>query len=172
MLLSNQDKGCTPSVAHSLALPLDPALLNLWNENCIDGGIAPDQAVLLLTTVDKYTFYHIYTDVIPFHNLKEKRQRNGFWESYTPEINQLKILRFVNVKMNHFWSAFDGFIKSSRFQNNQDGHSICFFFLIKRLNGECNVRNFRLFLFGMSSDVPAIKVCVFISDFNFSIGVN
>ena len=30
LLLSNQDKGCTPSVAHSLPLPLDPALLNLW----------------------------------------------------------------------------------------------------------------------------------------------
>ena len=28
LLLSNQDKGCTPSVAHSL--PLGPALLNLW----------------------------------------------------------------------------------------------------------------------------------------------
>ena len=27
LLLSNQDKGCTPSVAHSLALPLGPALL-------------------------------------------------------------------------------------------------------------------------------------------------
>ena len=31
LLLSNQDKGCTPSVAHSLTLPLGPALLNLWN---------------------------------------------------------------------------------------------------------------------------------------------
>ena len=30
LLLSNQDKGCTPSVAHSLALSLGPALLNLW----------------------------------------------------------------------------------------------------------------------------------------------
>ena len=32
LLLSNQDKGCTPSVAHSLPLPLPlgPALLNLW----------------------------------------------------------------------------------------------------------------------------------------------
>ena len=30
LLLSNQDKGCTPSVAHSLALPLGPALHNLW----------------------------------------------------------------------------------------------------------------------------------------------
>ena len=29
LLLSNQDKGCIPSVAHSLALPLGPALLNL-----------------------------------------------------------------------------------------------------------------------------------------------
>ena len=30
LLLSNQNKGCTPSVAHSLPLPLGPALLNLW----------------------------------------------------------------------------------------------------------------------------------------------
>ena len=30
LLLSNQDKGCTPSVAHSLPLPPGPALLNLW----------------------------------------------------------------------------------------------------------------------------------------------
>ena len=30
LLLSNQVKGCTPSVAHSLALPLGPALLNIW----------------------------------------------------------------------------------------------------------------------------------------------
>ena len=29
LLLSNQDKGCTLSVAHSLPLPLGPALLNL-----------------------------------------------------------------------------------------------------------------------------------------------
>ena len=29
LLLSNQDKGCTPSVAHSRPLPLGPALLNL-----------------------------------------------------------------------------------------------------------------------------------------------
>ena len=31
LLLSNQDKGCTPSVAHSLALPLGPALHNVLN---------------------------------------------------------------------------------------------------------------------------------------------
>ena len=31
LLLSNQDKGCTHSVAHSLPLPLGPALLNLSN---------------------------------------------------------------------------------------------------------------------------------------------
>ena len=33
-----------------------------------------------------------------------------------------------------------------------------FFFLIKRQNDECNVRNFRRFLFGMNPDVPAFKV--------------
>ena len=34
LLLSNQDKGCTPSVAHSLPHPLGPALLNLWIIYC------------------------------------------------------------------------------------------------------------------------------------------
>ena len=34
LLLSNQDKGCTPTVAHSLPLPLGPALLNL---SCVSG---------------------------------------------------------------------------------------------------------------------------------------
>ena len=33
LLLSNQDKGCTPSVSHFLALPLGPALLNLWTQS-------------------------------------------------------------------------------------------------------------------------------------------
>ena len=33
LLLSNQDKGCTPSVAHSLALPLGPALHNVWTQS-------------------------------------------------------------------------------------------------------------------------------------------
>ena len=32
LLLSNQAKGCTPSVAHSLPFPLGPALLNLWSD--------------------------------------------------------------------------------------------------------------------------------------------
>ena len=35
LLLSNQDKGCTPSVAHSLPLPLGPALLNLSNVSSV-----------------------------------------------------------------------------------------------------------------------------------------
>ena len=35
LLLSNQDKGCTPSVAHSLPLPPGPTLLNLWTVNCL-----------------------------------------------------------------------------------------------------------------------------------------
>ena len=40
------------------------------------------------------------------------------------------------------------------------------FFLIKRQNGECNVANFRRFLFGMGPDVPTFKVGIFTSDFN------
>ena len=37
----------------------------------------------------------------------------------------------------------------------------------KSQNGECNVRNFRRFFFGMSFDVPAFKVRMFASDFDF-----
>ena len=37
LLLSNQDKGCTPSVAHSLALPLGPALHNVWTKSSTGG---------------------------------------------------------------------------------------------------------------------------------------
>ena len=33
-----------------------------------------------------------------------------------------------------------------------------FFFMLKRLNGKFNVRNFRRFLFGMSPYVPALKL--------------
>ena len=42
-----------------------------------------------------------------------------------------------------------------------------FFFLIRRHNDECNVRKFRRFLFGMNPDVPAFKVRVLTSDFEF-----
>ena len=41
LLLSNQDKGCTPSVAHSLPLPLGPALLNLWTVAAKHGSSKP-----------------------------------------------------------------------------------------------------------------------------------
>ena len=50
--------------------------------------------------------------------------------------------------------------------------SLNIFFSMKRQNGECNVRNFRRVLFGMSPDVPAFKARVFTSDFKFRIGVN
>ena len=42
-----------------------------------------------------------------------------------------------------------------------------FFFLIRRQNGECNVRNFRRFLYGTRPDVLAFKVSVFTSDIEF-----
>ena len=37
----------------------------------------------------------------------------------------------------------------------------------QKQNGTWNVRNFRQFIFGMSPDVPAFKVRVFTSDFEF-----
>ena len=62
LLLSNQDKGCTPSVAHSLPLPLGPALLNLWiytrvyvsqgaQDTCMfDSGYGKDQLYFTTAT--------------------------------------------------------------------------------------------------------------------------
>ena len=47
LLLSNQDKGCTPSVAHSLPLPLGPALLNLWSGMSVHGDISVVQRFLI-----------------------------------------------------------------------------------------------------------------------------
>ena len=67
LLLSNQDKGCTPSVAHSLALPLGPALINLWTitwfqyyyEYCWNGY--PPPIPLTLTSVD---WYKCWSDIV------------------------------------------------------------------------------------------------------------
>ena len=39
LLLINQDKGCTHSVAHALALPLGPALHNLWTTLLHKGNV-------------------------------------------------------------------------------------------------------------------------------------
>ena len=46
---------------------------------------------------------------------------------------------------------------------------VCFFFLIRRQNDDCNVKNFKRFLFGMSHDVLEFKVRVYTctSDFKF-----
>ena len=49
--------------------------------------------------------------------------------------------------------------------STQGGNLAKVFFMRKRQNGECNVRNFWRLLFGMSSDIPAFKVCIFASDF-------
>ena len=55
LLLSNQDKGCTPSVAHSLPLPLGPALLNLWNIEMSKGEGYPKTLCYLEDVC--FTFY-------------------------------------------------------------------------------------------------------------------
>ena len=81
--------------------------------------------------------------------------------SYTLEITQLQILHFY-VKMNHFEAYLrvsSGVVDSKVLRIH--GHSVSVFFLIRRQNGKCNVRNFRRFLFGMSPDVLAFKVCAF-----------
>ena len=42
----------------------------------------------------------------------------------------------------------------------------------KRQNGECNIRNFKRFLFGMSPDIPAFKVRFLQVTLNFELEVN
>ena len=58
-------------------------------------------------------------------------------------------------------------------KSTQDGNLVKTF-LWKKANGECNVRSFRRFFFGMSSDVPAcIQSPVFLQvTFNFELEVN
>ena len=57
-------------------------------------------------------------------------------------------------------------------QSTQYSNLIKVTFIRKWQNGECNVRNFRRFFFGMSSDVPAFKVRVFASDFECLINIS
>ena len=83
-------------------------------------------------------------------------QRYWLCVSYTLVINQLQMLCFY-VKMNHFEEQ-NGFIKSPSFTSTQDGHLVWVFFLIRRQNGESNIRKSRQCLFGMSPDVPAFKM--------------
>ena len=77
-------------------------------------------------------------------------------------------------------SASDGFIKSSRFWSIQDdlldihvyiyGMTIQFEYCSdQRQTDECNVRNTRQFLFGMSPDIPAFKVLVLQVTLNFEL---
>ena len=72
-----------------------------------------------------------------------------------------------------FWSASDSFHKKVDTKNTQDGNLVNIFsWGKKKQNSDCNVRTFRRFLFGMSPDVPIVKVCVLTGDFKFWIEVN
>ena len=64
LLLSNQDKGCTPSVAHSLALPLGPALINLWT---------------LCGITFLYEFHNSSEKYVPMSRPKMKSYRKHIW---------------------------------------------------------------------------------------------
>ena len=55
LLLSNQDKGCTASVAHSLAHPLGPALLNLWSDGQFQTSLFYQPPDLFYIFGDKFT---------------------------------------------------------------------------------------------------------------------
>ena len=78
------------------------------------------------------------------------------------------------VKMNHFEAhlMISSGVLDSKVLRMAIQFEYFFIIMIIRRNGECNIRNFRQFLFGMSHDVPAFKVHVFTSDFRFWIGVN
>ena len=79
---------------------------------------------------------------------------------------RLIILRFCvfYVQVNYFPAHL---MVSSKVDSKVLRKSIQIIFLIKVPNGKCYVGNFRWFLFGMSPDVLAFKVCVFTSDFKF-----
>ena len=95
------------------------------------------------------------------------------WEMGCAKVTHL---RFTDSRFCFFYSKTSHFeahlIVSSRVVESKVLRMAIqfeYFFLIDlRQNGECigpNVRDFRRFLFGMSPDVPAFKVRVFISDF-------
>ena len=54
LLLSNQDKGCTPSVTHSLPLPLPPGFCSTYQVS----SIVPSSTVLVILLFS--TFFHMY----------------------------------------------------------------------------------------------------------------
>ena len=93
---------------------------------------------------------------------------------------QVTHLRLINSRFAVFYVKLDHFeahlMVSSRVVDSKVPRMVIqreyFFFLIKMQKGECNVRNFRRFLFGMNPDVPAFKLRVLTSDFKFHMEVN
>ena len=80
LLLSNQDKGCTPSVAHSLPLPLGPALLNLWNNDTrFERRIT---ALLLRWIVSSVVFVFAFRDAGNIQGLAFFRSENHEYGIY------------------------------------------------------------------------------------------
>ena len=87
------------------------------------------------------------------------RLRKYTWHSPTPAF-----ACFFYVKMNQFEAHL---IVSSRVRGSKVPRMAIqfeYFFWQKRQNGECNVKQFTRFLFGMRPDVPVFKVLVLTSD--------
>ena len=102
LLLSNQDKGCTPSVAHSLPLPLGPALLNLWN-GCVGVWVC---VCVCVGGCGGWFFFFCFCFCFCFFS--RMHPYHTFWQNYL----HIKVMRSVktrrmsqNAKLS-FWSHF------------------------------------------------------------------
>ena len=74
---------------------------------------------------------------------------------------------FGSTKITKQFCRRGKFNRGSKFLSTYNSNIFGIFFLIKMQDGDCNVRNFRRFLFGMRHVVQAFKVSVFASDFKF-----
>ena len=85
------------------------------------------------------------------------------------KLHQLYKFCIFYVKMNHFEVHLMVSLRVVGSKVPRMAIQSEYFFLIKRQNDKCNVRNFRWFLFGMSPDVPTLKVLDFTRDLNFEL---
>ena len=87
LLLSNQDKGCTHSVAHSLPLPLDPALLNLssvyylrvmgFANIFLPADIRIEGKGIWVRCIGLLTFDIVYLEIQPQHTQYSECKKNS-----------------------------------------------------------------------------------------------
>ena len=84
LLLSNQNKGCTPCVAHSLTLPLGPALLNLWNYNYLKHSTFRFNFIDFQLYIDFPFQFCVFTVKSPSVTQRSVSQENAYKKSLNP----------------------------------------------------------------------------------------